>query len=113
MIDPILLLHRGWMNTHFDRIRNTIVCSFQRWTLSLAKTLALPVEEGFIETGGVLWKLIQHLLLMGNGSDLLKASESFIPCAKHYTVKTFNAQIEARNSRYRHYPARLQNTLPK
>ena len=55
----------------------------------------------------VLWEQIKHLLMMGYGTDMLKAYENFIPHAKHYAGKTFTTQIESLNCRLRHYLARL------
>ena len=57
--------------------------------------------------GQVLWQQIKHLPKMGDGKDMLKTYENFIPHAKHYASKTFTTQIESLNYRLRHYLARL------
>ena len=59
------------------------------------------------QTGKVLWQQIKHLPMMGDGTDMLKAYENFIPNAKHYASKIFTTQIESLNCRLRHYLARL------
>ena len=63
----------------------------------------MPVEEGPIKTGKILWEQIRHLPAMGDSTDMLKVYENFIPHAKHYAGKTLTTQIESLNCRSRYY----------
>ena len=74
---------------------------------SFGEVLGFACGRRTIKTGKVLWQQIKHLTTMGDGTDMLKAYENFIPHAKHYAAKTFTTQIESLNYRLRHYLARL------
>ena len=74
---------------------------------SFGKVLGFACGRRTIKTAKLLWQQIKHLPTMGDGTDMLKSYENFIPHAKHYASKTFTTQIESLNCRLRHYLARL------
>ena len=47
------------------------------------KVLGFACRRRMIKTGKVLWQQIKHLPTMGDGTDMLKSYENFIPHAKH------------------------------
>ena len=47
------------------------------------KFLGFACRRRMIKTGKVLWQQIKHLPTMGDGTDMLKSYENFIPHAKH------------------------------
>ena len=72
-----------------------------------SEVLGFACGRRTIKTGQVLWQQIKHLPTMGDGTDMLKSYENFIPHAKHCLGKTFTTQFESLNCRLRQYLARL------